>query len=183
MSDATGVVDWPTVKAGGADFAYVRATAGADGRDTLFAANWAGIYAAGLRRGAIHHFSLCRLAVDQANNFIVTVPRVSDALPAALVIEPSPECGTPPVRAVLIDEIARFARLVESHTGQPILLRIAPAIERRYRLSAALDRPLWATGDFFPPTYQSRPWRMWRANDLRRIEGLDGPVGWDVVAK
>ena len=170
------------MRAGGADFAYIRATAGSEGRDTRFAANWAGAHAADLRRGAYHRFSLCRLAADQANNFIVTVPRVSDALPAALVIGDSPECGTPPARQVLIDEIARYARMVEAHTGTPLILMIAPDIEKRYDLSRALDRPLWATGNFFPPTYLNRAWRMWRANTHRRIDGAEGTVGWDVVA-
>lgn len=183
VTDEVGVVDWPTVHAGGADFAYLRATMGADGRDTLFAANWSAVYAAGLRRGAIHEFSLCRLAADQANNFMVTVPRVSDALPAAVAIDASPECVTPPARQVLIDELVRFAAMVESHTGKPILLRIAPAIEKEYNLSAALDRTLWATGNFFPPSYYSHPWRMWRASDLRRINGADRAVGWDVVVR
>ena len=183
VSEEAGVIDWPTVRAGGADFAYLRATHGADGRDPLFAQHWGATYAAGLRRGAVHDFSLCRLAVDQANNFIVVVPRVGDALPAAVAIDESPECGTPPSRRVLIDEVARFVAMVESHTGKPVIVRISPAIEARYRLSAALDRTLWATGNFFPPTYLSRGWRLWRANRNRRIAGADHGVGWDVVAR
>ena len=183
VTENSGVIDWPTVRGSGADFAYIRATMGADGRDTLFAANWGSAYSSGMRRGAVHDFSLCRLAVDQANNFIVVVPRVKDALPAAVAIDESPECGTPPARDVLAGEVARFAAMVESHTGKPVLLRISPAIEGKYRLSALLNRTLWATGSFFPPTYLSRPWRMWRANGMRRIEGADDAVGWDVVAR
>lgn len=182
VTEAAGAIDWPVVRAAGADFAYLRATQGADGRDILFASHWAGTAAAGLRRGAVHQFSLCRLAVDQADNFMVTVPRVADALPAAVSIDESPECVTPPSRQVLIDEVARFARLVENHTGQPILLRISPAIDRRYRLSVAFNRTLWATGSFFPPTYLGKPWRLWRAN-RRWVDGADRPVGWDVVAR
>ncbi len=183
VSEEHGLIDWPTVRANGADFAYMRATRGADARDTMFAPNWSATYAAGMRRGAIHGFSLCRLAVDQARNFIVMVPRVADALPAAVEIEESPECGTPPARQVLIDEIGRFAAMVESHTGKPVLVMIPPEIEERYQLSGSVERTLWATGSFFPPTYLSRPWRMWRANARRRIEGADVAVNWDVVAR
>jgi lysozyme len=32
------------------------------------------------------------------------------------------------------------------------------------------------------PDYTARPWRMWRASDFRRIDGIEGPVNWDVVA-
>ena len=181
VSADTGFVDWPTAHADGVDFAYIRATSGADERDAQFGSNWGDAYAAGVRRGAIHVFSPCRPAVDQANNFIVTVPRTGDALPAALALDVDPACRFVPPRAALIGEVARFARIVERHTGQPILLVISPALEARYALSRALDRPLWATGRFFAPTYTSRAWRMWRAN-TRRIAAAEQPVGWDVVA-
>lgn len=183
VSEDTGAIDWPTVRAGGADFAYIRATAGVDRRDTQFAANWPAAFAAGLRRGAVHDFSLCRPAVDQANAFIVTVPRADDALPAAVAIDESPECSAPPDRAALIEQVARFAGMVERHTGKPVLLRIAPAIEARYDLARGLNRPLWATGNFVAPTYLSRPWRLWRANAMRRIDGAERAVGWNVVAR
>lgn len=183
VSEASGAIDWPVVRGGGADFAYILATHGADGRDTLFSANWSGAFAAGVRRGAVHGFSLCRLAVDQANNFMVFVPRVADALPAAVAIDESSDCATPPARQVLVDEVARFVAMVERHTGKPVILQISPAIERTYRLSAALDRTLWATGGVFPPTYFTRGWRIWRANGMRRIDGADHAVGWNVVAR
>ena len=102
-----------------------------------------------------------------------------DALTAAL----HNAMERPAVRAVLIGELSRFLAIVESHTGHPVLLRISPAIERRYRLSAAMGGTLWATGNLFPPTYFTRPWRLWRASDMRRVEGADRAVGWDVVAR
>lgn len=182
VSEQTGAIDWPMVRARGADFGYIRATAGAATRDARFAANWAAAHAAGLRRGAIHEYSMCEPAVAQANNFIVTVPRVSDALPAAVAIMDSPECETVPEREAMIGEIAAFARLVETHTGEPLILMISPTVEAKHDLSRALERPLWATGNYFPPTYLNRAWRIWRANDARRIEGAEQAVGWDVIA-
>ena len=50
-------------------------------------------------------------------------------------------------------------------------------------MTSALDRPIWSAQNFFPPDYAARPWRMWRASDMRRIDGIDGPVNWDVVTK
>lgn len=179
VSSQTGAIDWPTVRAAGADLAYIRATASIY-RDPAFAANWSDARAAGLRRGALHVYSFCTSATDQANTFIVTVPRVSDALPAAVSI--GDWCDAWPKRARLIEDLARFARVVESHTGKPLILLITPAIEAKYDLARAFERPVWATGNYFPPTYLSRPWRMWRANGRRRIEGADRAVGWNVVA-
>lgn len=177
-----GEIRWPTIAAGGADFAYVRATMGTDGRDSRFASNWADVDAAGMRRGAVHVWSFCRPAADQANNFNTTVPRVDNALPAAVAIDFAPDCTARPDRATLLDELKRFATMVEAHTGTPILLKVAAPVESEYEISAGIDRPVWSMRNFLPPNYAARPWRMWQASDMRRIDGIDGPVHWDVVA-
>jgi lysozyme len=183
VDETQGAIHWPTIAAGGADFAYVRATMGTDGRDTRFAANWADIDAAGMRRGAIHVWSFCRLAADQANNFKTNVPHVDDALPAALLIDFSPDCTSRPERALVIAEITRFITMVEAHTGKPILLKVSAPVEAAYTLSTGVNRPLWSMRNFFSPNYVARPWRMWQASDVRRIDGIDGPVRWNVVVR
>ena len=175
-------VDWGTVRARGADFAYIVATVGARERDPGFETNWAALPDAGLRRGAVHLYSLCQRASDQANAFNTFVPRTKDALPAAVDIGFSSECAARPDRAVVVDELARFVQMVETHTRKPVLLRIERPVERLYHLSAAIDRPVWAVANVFPPTYAARPWRMWRASDFRRVDGIEGAVNWDVVA-
>ena len=182
VSEEQGLIEWWTVKAGGADFAYLRATSGADGRDARFAANWAEVYATGMRRGALHVYSLCRLAADQANNFNTTVPRSDDALPAAVAIDFSDDCTSRPVRDVVLVELRRFLAMVEQHTGKPVLMKVSKRFDSAYRVTAAIPRPVWAVQDFFPPDYAARPWRMWQANDMRRIDGVNGAVNWDVVA-
>jgi len=182
VSDDQGAIEWPTVKAGGADFAYLRATFGADGRDDRFAAYWSDAHAAGLRRGAIHVYSLCRLAADQANNFNTTVPRAEDALPPAVEIDFDEDCESRPARGVVLDELRRFLTMVETHSGKPALIKVSKRFEAAYRVTEAIPRTVWAVQDFFPPDYAARPWRMWQASDMRRIEGIDGPVRWDVVA-
>ena len=182
VDESNGPVDWWAVKRSGADFAYLRATDGADGRDARFGANWGGVYETGMRRGAIHVYSLCRLAVDQANNFNTTVPRTEESLPAAVEIDFSEDCTSRPVRQIVLDEVRRYVTMVESHTGKPVLLKVSKRIDAAYAITAAIPRPVWAVQDFFPPDYPARRWRMWQASDMRRIDGVDGPVHWDVVA-
>ncbi|MDE0879872.1 MAG: GH25 family lysozyme [Sphingomonas bacterium] len=175
-------VEWGTVRARGADFAYVVATVGAKVRDPQFERNWASLPDAGLRRGAVHLYSLCQLASDQANAFNTFVPRTKDALPAAVAVEFSDDCTARPERSVLIGEVARFIAMVETHTRKPVLLRVSKSVENEYRLSASINRPVWAMANVFPPAYAAHPWRMWRASDFRRVDGIEGPVNWDVVA-
>lgn len=182
VSEAQGSIDWFAVKAAGASFAYLRATAGAEHRDARFAANWQDSYEAGVRRGAIHAFSLCRLAADQAGNFVTTVPRTGDALPAAIELDFEPDCSARPEREVAVGEIARLAQAIEIHTGKPVILKVSSAFERRYRIADAVPRSLWAVQSFFPAAYFPRPWRMWQASRFRRIDGVAAPVNWNVVA-
>lgn len=182
LSQAAGQVDWPVVHADGADFAYVRATYGAKGRDAAFERHWLALPAAQMRRGAYLEYSLCQPAVDQANNFNTVVPRSDDALPPAVFVDFSPDCTARPPTNVVVGELARLLTMVENHTGSPVLLKISREFDVQYAISNVMPRPIWAIGNFFRPTYAARPWRMWQANDRRRIDGIAQPVHWDVVA-
>ena len=98
VSEANGAIDWTAMKAQEVDFAYARATAGVGTRDASFAANWAGMTEAGVRRGAIHVFSLCGSAAEQADAFVTTVPRDPAALPAAIDLSFHEDCPARPAR-------------------------------------------------------------------------------------
>ena len=181
LGERPGAIEWPSVRAAGADFAYLVATAGATRRDPDFEANWAALPEAGLRRGAVHLYSLCEDGGAQGDAFNAVVPRVADALPPAVDIDLRDDCAPPPGPAVT-EGVRRFAARVEAHLGKPVILRLSRAAERRYALSGALVRPLWLDGAFLRPDYAARPWRLWRANRWRRIDGADHPLNWDVVA-
>lgn len=183
VSAAQGDIDWRSVRAQDADFAYIRATHGAHGRDQSFARNWAGARDAGLRYGAELRFSLCHLAVDQATLFIATVPRDNAALPPVVRFTFSPDCPARPGRDTILSETNTLLNMIEAHAGKPALLHISPDFERQYSLSLGINRTLWMDGDFFPPDYGARPWVMWTASDARMIEGVDTPVEWNVVAR
>ena len=175
-------VDWGSVRAAGADFAYLAATAGTRERARGFEANWQALPDAGLRRGAVHLYSLCEDGAAQADAFNATVPRTDDALPPAVDVDLRDGCKPPAPGPAVTDGLRRFVARVETHMGKPVIVRLSGAAERRYALSTALDRPLWLTGNLLRPGYAPRPWRLWRASDMRRIDGVDGPLNWDVVA-
>ncbi len=180
LDDRAGPLEWGFVRAAGARFAYLTATVGADRRVPAFEANWNALPAAGLRRGAVHLYSLCQPAVAQANAFNTTVPRSRDALPAAVDVTFRDDCAARPDARALVRDLRQFLTMVEAHTGHPVLLRVAAPVERRYALTAAIDRPVWAMADFVAPDYAARRWRLWRASDMRRIDGIEGPLNWDV---
>jgi len=93
VSHHQGQIDWRALAGDGIAFAYIKATEGGNFRDTNFASNWAGAAGAGLVRGAYHFFTPCRTGIDQARNFIATVPRDPSALPPAVDAESMGPCS------------------------------------------------------------------------------------------
>ena len=181
VSAAQGEIDWRKLRAAGADFAYIKASEGTDIRDARFAENWQNAREAGLRRGASHTFTLCRLARDQATNFIATVPREANMLPAVVSLAFEGSCTARPDRKVLLSEIALFIEMVEAHTGKAMILFMTKDFEDAYQVSSAVDRSLWLRRMFFAPYYGSHPWVIWQASNQRRIDGIIGSVNWNIV--
>lgn len=181
IDGGNGEVHWGSIKAAGADFAYIAATEGAAGVDAQFARNLPGARDAGVQVGAIHRYSLCHLATDQAANFIRHVPRRADMLPAVVWLDYDDRCPDRPTRALLLSELATFLAQIEAHMGKQSLIAPGPAFEADYRVTRGIARTTWLRRDFFEPDYGAHPWAMWQANDYVRLSGADGTVGWNVL--
>ncbi|WP_338425254.1 GH25 family lysozyme [Sphingopyxis kveilinensis] len=176
-----GDVHWGSIKAAGADFAYIAATNGAAGIDAKFARNLMGARDAGVQAGAVHRYSLCRLATDQAANFIRHVPRRADLLPAVVWLDYDDHCPDRPTRALLLSELATFLAQIEAHMGKRSVIAPGPAFEADYQVTRGIARTTWLRRDFFEPDYGAHPWAMWQANDYVRLSGAEGTVGWNAL--
>ncbi|MGE3690992.1 MAG: glycoside hydrolase family 25 protein [Novosphingobium sp.] len=177
-----GDVSWKAVKAIGADFAYLDASASAFARDPKFTRNLEEARAAKLQVGAVHRYDPCQPAEKQAANFVTVVPRDSTLLPPAIDLDR--DAGDCPVKvsdAKLESELMTFLNQVEAHTGKPALLKLSPGFEKHYRIASAIDRNLWLTGDRFQPDYAGRPWTLWTANKAYANEAGEEPMRWVVV--
>ena len=183
VSQRQGEIEWHMLRAAGADFAYIEATEGASLRDEAFERNWRDSRAAGVRHGAYHVFTLCRSGSAQATNFIATMPREADALPPAVDLAFGGDCTARPARDALVGELRRFLDAIEAHAGKPAVLSVTREFEDAYRISEAFDRPLWLHRLALRPNYGARPWAMWQASDIHRVDGIDGPVDWNVVRR
>src|SRR6188508_74828 len=56
VSKWQGTINWPAVKQGGVQFAFIRLSDGANYKDPKFATNWAGAKSAGIIRGVYQFF-------------------------------------------------------------------------------------------------------------------------------
>lgn len=177
-----GDVDWRAIKAIGADFAYVDASASAFARDANFSRNLESARAARLQVGAVHRYDPCQPADKQAGNFVTVVPRDSGLLPPAVELDMlGDDCPMKVSDAAIESELTTFLNQVETHAGKPAILKISPAFEQRYAIAARIDRNLWLTRDRFEPDYAGRPWTLWTANHALENEAGGDAVRWVVV--
>lgn len=177
-----GTVRWGSIKAIGADFAYIDASASAFAHDPTFVRNFEKARAVGLQVGAVHRYDPCQPADKQAGNFVTVVPRDAELLPPAVDLDMlADDCPVKVGDAKVESELMTFLNQIETHTGKPALLKISRRFESRYHIASAIDRNLWLVQDRFQPDYAGRPWTMWTANHALASEADDAPLRWVVV--
>lgn len=177
-----GAVDFNALRATGADFVYIEASHGANGRDEMFARNLAAVTDAGLPHGVVHAYDPCVPAERQAANFVTIIPRDPKMLPPAIALDKlATTCGDPIVEAGLESELTTFINQVEGHVGQPVVLKIGEAFEAEHGIAVRVERNLWLERDFLEPDYAGRPWTLWTATSYYRREAGNAALRWVVV--
>lgn len=181
ISDQDGRPSWSAIKAIGADFAYIDASASVFARDPAFVRNLEEAKAAGMQVGAIHRYDPCQPADRQAANFMTVVPRDAGMLPPAVELDRiGDECPIKVNEAAMESELTTFLNQVETHTGKPALLKVSERFEDAYGVAARIDRNLWLVGERFQPDYAGRPWTLWTANSALQNDAGE-PMRWVVV--
>ncbi|MXO91713.1 glycoside hydrolase family 25 protein [Pontixanthobacter aquaemixtae] len=182
IGQGNGAVNFNTLAALGANFVYLESSIGNHGLDQRFAKNFAAAKEAGLEVGAVHHFDPCALADGQSANFFTIVPRERGLMPPVIALaETAENCEKRVSDAAVESELMTLINQIENHTGKPAILKVDPAFEAAYEISARLERNLWVTRTRFAPTYARRPWLLWSANEALRSEASEQPVEWVVV--
>ncbi len=181
---ADGDVRFTSLKAIGADFAYIDASVSVFARDPDFVSNFEKARAAGMQVGAVHRYDPCQPADKQAANFVTTVPRDPSLLPPAVELDMLADgCPMTVTDAKVESELMTFLNQVETHTGKPTVLKITRGFEARYGVARKLDRNLWLVEDRVQPDYAGRPWTMWTANSALANELSDQGLRWVVVQR
>jgi lysozyme len=182
-----GDIDWPTLRANGVSFAYIKATEGGDYLDSKFAHNWAAAEEAGLKRGAYHFYYLCRPVREQIAWFVSHVPRDPDALPPAVDMEwvpTSKTCTVRPPRAKIIADLQLFLDSLEHHYGKRPLIYATASFHHDVLEGAFNDYPFWLRAIDGPPgeRYGFRPWHFWQYSARGTLPGVNGHIDKNAFA-
>ncbi len=187
VSNYQGKVDWPTVAANGVVFAYAKATEGTGFIDPTFAANWAGMKAAGIARGAYHYFRPREDPQAQASIFAQTVgPLEPNDMPPAVDVEATDGVTGP----ALVERVLRVLVLVEALLKKRPIIYTSAGFWNAYVRDATGSWPAWTPSYYlWVANYTSAPlpyipngwslWVFWQYSGAGRVPGVAAAVDLD----
>lgn len=181
VSHHQGVIDWAKVRASGQTFAFIKATEGADFRDTRFTENWQRARAEGLVTGAYHFFTFCSPGLAQAVNFLSVAPLDAPVLPLSVDVEFTGNC----VGWESLDRIRRellvFMDHVRSQVGQAPVLYTTEDVRRELVPTALHGHRYWLRSLWGEPS-DAVAWQFWQYSDSGQVPGISTRVDLNVFA-
>ncbi|MGI8436918.1 MAG: GH25 family lysozyme [Chthoniobacterales bacterium] len=179
ISHHQGAIEWSRIDSRQVQFAYIKATEGADYHDPAFLQNWRGADADGLARGAYHFFTLGTPGKAQAENFVAVVPQNAHALPPAVDLEISGyNRSHTQAPADFQRELNDFITVVTARTGKPIVIYTTQDFRRDFLAGGQIDL-LWIREVMWRP---SGSWMFWQFTPRGRVPGIRGFVDLNVFA-
>lgn len=180
-------IDWPTARAAGISFAFIKATEGGDVADPRFAEHWADAGRAGMPRGAYHYYYFCRTPEEQARWFIQHVPRDAAALPHMLDLEWTPKsrtCTRRPDGATIRADADRFLNILAAHYGKRPVIYTTVDFYRDTGIGQLGGTEFWLRSVAAHPdrTYPGQPWTFWQYTGTGEVPGIVGPVDINVFS-
>jgi lysozyme len=174
-------IDWPKVKAAGGVFAIARVTDGVNTPDTRFIANWQGMKAAGIVRGAYQFFRPSQDPIAQADLALAKIDEAGaltvDDLPIVMDIEETDSQDNTVVRTKMQAWLDR----IELKTGRAPMIYTAPFMSSvigngftRYVLWVA---NYGVTCPSMPAAWKQ--WSFWQTSGSGTFDGVRGPVDLD----
>ncbi len=173
VSSYQGRIDWNELEAQDVRFAYIKATEGSGHVDSYFYDNWRAVSATDIRAGAYHFFSFESPGKTQAQNFISTVPVVSDALPPVVDLEYYGSHERNPLPAgKIVPELRDLLDALEQHYGKRPMIYVTEPSYLQYVYTYFDDYDLWFRNVITNPP--EGDWLFWQYTDREQLRGYDG---------
>lgn len=183
-----GAIDWPAVAASGIAFGITKASGGTWYTNPTLGANWLGMKAAGVARGAYHFaFETSGQAFPgdgpeaEADYFLTALKRAG-GIEAGDILALDIEDGNGP----LGDWALRWCRRVESASGVKPIVYTGTWFSVPHgfgNVPALADYPLWLAAYQAAPPSAPAPWTkttIWQHSDEGRVPGISGNVDLNI---
>jgi len=175
-------IDWDDVKAMQIKnvqigFSFIKATEGADDRDSNFKRNWKGAKKSGMPRGAYHFFNPFKSGIMQAQNYIRTVRLQPGDLPPVLDVEQIHRVS----KVDLQQRVNDWLVLVENHYKVKPIIYTGADFYAKYLAGKFDNYPLWVAHYFVRDKPRvKRPWTFWQHNEAGHVNGIATYVDFNV---
>jgi lysozyme len=181
VSHWDGAIDWAKVAGSGRTFAIAKATEGTSFLDPQFHANWTGMKAAGLVRGAYHFFRPADSGAQQADWFLSSVGGLAAGdLPPVLDWEVTDSVAN----AVDVQGVQDFVDRVRARTGlTTIVYTSARFLSTVGNPTQFASLPLWdANWNVSCPNIPAAwgTWTIWQYSATGVVAGVDPTVSVDL---
>ena len=176
-------IQWSKISPKKYQFVYLKATEGGDFKDTKFQDNWLQAREQGLNVGAYHFYRLCRDGKIQADNFIASVPKKSDALPHAIDLEYDSKCINTYSKEQLIKEISEMHDRLYHHYGKQPIFYTSKSFYNIVLAGEFKQTPLWVREYNGLPDLKNNPkWLIWQHTNQGNIQGIPTSVDLNVFS-
>lgn len=181
VSEHNGTVNWSKFKASGQAFAIARVSDGINYPDTQFAANWAGIKAQGLVRGAYQYFRPGQDPLAQAE---LMISRIGTLGPGDLPPVIDVETADGKSGATVVKNVRIWIDRVKSKTGvEPIIYAAQGFWDTLPSTAQFAGNKLWVAnyGQSCPHLPQTwTKWSFWQSSESGTAPGVSGDVDINV---
>ena len=186
VSSYQGSINWSAVAGSGIKFAYTKATEGTSYKDPTFPANWSGMQANGVARGAYHFFHPGDDGTQQADYYLNYVGTIGAGdLPPMLDWEVSDGVGGATASA----NAQAFINEIAARTGKQTIIYTSPGLWSGFGASGFGGDALWVA-DYYncycdngvcpamPGGWSN--WTSWQYSDRGSVPGIVGNVDLDI---
>lgn len=184
VSRHQGTIHWEKVAAMrseniGIKFVFIKATEGITRTDDKFRKNWKASKEHNLIRGAYHFYYPSRDAKKQAQNFESKVKLEPGDLPPVIDIEVS---NGKSKKSIVEDLKFMCDQLEKTYAAKPIIYTNLHFYET-YLKDDFKEYPLWISCYFDQKRFEKEcghSWKIWQHSDKGKIDGIKGPVDFNV---
>lgn len=181
VSHHQGKIDWLKVEEEEINFVFIKATEGSNYKDTEFNRNWDGATGAGLIKGAYHYFSFCKPGIEQAQNYINTVPVEASSLPPVIDFEFGGNCKNKPEKEMIVKELFCFISEVKEKYNKTPIIYVTYDSYNHFLKGETLNCSIWIRDVFSKPDIpEGKQWAFWQYTDRGRVKGINSLVDLNV---
>ncbi len=172
------LINWDTVAIQPIDFVFMKATEGEELVDRHFKHNWETVKSKGIKRGAYHFFHPTLSPLQQATNFINTVPLEYGDLPPVIDFEVTNGASD----TTVINRLQSWISLVEKYYQVRPIIYTNQKLYKRYIASNFDDHIIWMAryNTSAPTMMENKKWHFWQYGNRGTVKGIKGDVDLNV---